>query len=176
MTAPRTSTTSTHDTPAGGPAPRAEQPRAEQRRAEQRRAERRRAERRRAERPQAEPRRPSLASLVAYRLITVAHGLLALFLIALWGIAVVRGPFFGLVEHGPFGPGTWGGPTLAGAWAVHAAVAVPVIVLIPLALLGIRSLDKTMARGGPLSWWVRPVAVLIAVAGAALFVAWVRQI
>jgi hypothetical protein len=128
---------------------------------------------------QTERRRPSMALVVAHRVVTVAHGLLVCFLIGLWGIAVVRGLFFGLVEHGPFGPGTWGGPTLAGAWAVHAAVAVPVIVLIPVALLGIRRLHTTMTRGlhgAPLRWWVRPVAVLIAVAGAALFVAWVRQI
>ncbi|GAA1558829.1 hypothetical protein [Kribbella lupini] len=125
------------------------------------------------------PTRPSKAALAAHRTIGVLHGLLGCFLIGLWGIAVVRGPFFGLVEHGPFGPGTWGGPTLTGAWLVHAAVSVPVIVLIPLALWGIRSLHATMTRGlygETLSWWVRPVAVLIAVAGVALFVAWVRQI
>ncbi|GAB2609129.1 hypothetical protein GCM10027269_76670 [Kribbella endophytica] len=122
---------------------------------------------------------PTRPLMVTHRVIAVAHGLLAVFLIGLWGIAVVRGPFFGLVEHGPFGPETWGGPTLTGAWIVHAAVAVPVIVLIPLALWGMRRLHATMTRGlygAALSWWVRPVAVLIAVAGAALFVAWVRQI
>ncbi|MGC4938082.1 hypothetical protein [Kribbella sp. DT2] len=122
---------------------------------------------------------PSTAAVTIHRFISVVHGLLALFLIGVWGLAIVRGPFFGLVEHGPFGPETWGGPTLAGAWAVHAAVAVPVIVLIPLALWGIRSLHATLTRGlygAPLSWWVRPLAVLIAVAGAAFFVAWVRQI
>jgi hypothetical protein len=54
-----------------------------------------------------------------------------------------------------------------------------VIVLIPLALWGLRSLHARLTRGlygEPLTWWVRPVAVLIAVAGAALFVAWVRQL
>jgi hypothetical protein len=105
--------------------------------------------------------------------------LLSCFLIALWGIAVIRGPFFGLVEQEPLGPETWGGPTLTGAWVVHAALALPVIVLIPLALWGIRSLHARMTRalyGEPPSWWVRPVAVLIALAGAALFVAWVRQL
>ncbi|MBB5836263.1 hypothetical protein [Kribbella italica] len=160
MTDTRTSTAGTHGTPAGRPAPRTEPPRTEPPRTEP---------------PPAEPRRPSTALRVAHRVITVAHGLLALFLIGLWGIAVVRGPFFGLVEHGPFGPETWGGPTLAGAWAVHAAVAVPVIVLIPLALLGIRRLHTTMTRE-PLRWWTWPVAVLIAVAGVVLFVAWLQQL
>lgn len=124
-------------------------------------------------------RRPSRALVAAHGLVSVIHGLLSWFLLALWLMAVVRGPFFGLVERGPFGPGTWGGPTLAGAWAVHAAVALPVIVLIPLALWGICSLHTALTRslyGGPTQWWVLPATVLIAAAGAVLFSSWVRQI
>ncbi|MEV6283434.1 hypothetical protein [Kribbella sp. NPDC051770] len=123
--------------------------------------------------------RPSRVLVAAHGVLGVVLGLLSCFLLVMWVIAIVRGPFYGLVEHGPIGPGTWGGPTRAGAWAVHAAVAVPVIVLIPLALHGIGALHLAVTRGlygEEMRWWVLPATISIAAAGVVLFVSWLQQI
>ena len=45
----------------------------------------------------------------------------------LWGLVtllVARGLFYGLIDDGPYDT-SWGGPTLAGAWAAHALISVP---------------------------------------------------
>ncbi|WP_145814279.1 hypothetical protein [Kribbella amoyensis] len=101
------------------------------------------------------------------------------FLAFLLGVSVVRGPFYGLVEHGPFGPETWGGPTLAGAWAVHALVAVPVIAVLPFVLGGIGRLHAAAIRrayGSAVAWWVLPATIVLTVGGLLFFVAWTRQL
>lgn len=112
-------------------------------------------------------------------LLSLALGLLSLFLVMLLVIAIVRGPFYGFVEDGPFGPGTWGGPTKAGAWAVHAAVAVPIIVALPFALRGLGLLQAAAIRhlyGSATSRLVLPATILLAFAGTLLFSSWAQQI
>lgn len=96
-----------------------------------------------------------------------------------WGGGCGSGPFWGLVEHGPVEPGTWGGPTRAGAWAVHAAVAVPSVVVFLLALKGISSLHARLMRplyGAPRGRWVLPATIVVAAGGVLFFWSWLQQL
>ncbi|MEV6415752.1 hypothetical protein [Kribbella sp. NPDC051718] len=124
-------------------------------------------------------RRPGLFSTVLSALVSLVLGLLSYFLVMLLVTAVVRGPFYGFVEHGPFGPGTWGGPTKAGAWAVHAAISIPIIILIPFVLRGLALLQSASIRrlyGSATSRLVLPATILLAVAGVAFFYSWTQQL
>jgi hypothetical protein len=124
-------------------------------------------------------RRPGAVGSVLSGLVSLVLGLLSWFLVMMLGIAVVRGPFFGFVEDGPFGPETWGGPTKAGAWAVHAAIAIPIIVLLPFVLRGLGLLQSASIRrlyGSATSRLVLPATILLAIAGTAFFYSWTQQI
>jgi hypothetical protein len=124
-------------------------------------------------------RRPGAASVIFSGLVSTAVGLLSWFLLMILVIAVVRGPFYGFVETGPVGPGTWGGPTKAGAWAVHAVVAVPIIVALPYVLRGLALLQAATIRrlyGSATSRLVLPATILLAVLGALLFSSWLQQL
>jgi hypothetical protein len=101
------------------------------------------------------------------------------FLVMMLVTGVVRGPFYGFVESGPYGPGTWGGPTKAGAWAVHAAVSVPMVVVLLFVLRGIGLLQAAAVRwlyGAVTSRLVLPATILLAVGGALFFCSWTQQL
>lgn len=104
-------------------------------------------------------------------------GLLGWFLTMLSVLVPVRGLAYPLVA-GDY-ENSWGGPTLAGAWVVHAVLGVlivPVLVAM-IALLGRLQLRVTRTvLGGDRSWWAVPAALILAGVGGLLFVAWVRQI
>lgn len=104
--------------------------------------------------------------------------LVQLLLIAMILLLVVRGPFYGLVDSGPYDD-AWGGPSRSGAWLVHAAVAVPIGAAAGGLLVAVERLRRRLARqdrGEPAAWWVRPAA-LTAVALAAVVVAlWTQQL
>jgi len=112
-------------------------------------------------------------------LASAVMGLMSWFLLLLFVTAIVRGPFYGLVEHGPYGAGTWGGPTRAGAWAAHAAIALPIIVLIPFALRGISLLHGALLRrvyGLSAAKWVLPATILFCAGGMWFFWSWIQQL
>jgi len=124
-------------------------------------------------------RRPGSAAIFGHGFMSSVLGLLSWFLGMLWVMAVVRGPFYGFVEDGPFGPGTWGGPTKAGAWAVHAAVAVPIILALPFVLRGIALLHVAVIRrlyGLRAGWWVLPATITVCAGGMLFFWAWIEQL
>lgn len=124
-------------------------------------------------------RRPGAANSFWHGLLSVVFGFLSLFLLMLFVLSIVRGPFYGFVEDGPFGPGTWGGPTKAGAWAVHAAIALPIIVLIPFVLRGLALLHAAEIRrlyGSKVGWWVLPATILLSIGGLLFFYSWTQQI
>jgi hypothetical protein len=124
-------------------------------------------------------RRPGAINSFVHGVLSLVFGFLSLFVLMLFVLAVVRGPFYGFVENGPFPPGTWGGPTKAGAWAVHAAVAVPIIVLIPFVLRGLGLLHAAEIRrlyGSAVGRWVLPATILLSIGGIAFFYAWTQQI
>ncbi|MGY0499065.1 hypothetical protein ACWZHB_11270 [Nocardia sp. FBN12] len=105
-------------------------------------------------------------------------GLLGWFLAMLSVLVLVRGLAYPLMAADGY-ENSWGGPTLAGAWAVHAALGVliaPVIVVM-IAVFGRLQLRLTRTvLGGDRSWWAIPAAVALAAAGSLFFVAWVHQI
>jgi hypothetical protein len=124
-------------------------------------------------------RRPPAVTSFLHAMVSSGIGLLSWFLLLIFALAVVRGPFYGFVEDGPFGPGTWGGPTKVGAWAVHAAVAVPLIVLLPLVLRGVGLLQAALIRrhyGSKVSPLVLPATVLLTAGGLLLFWSWTQQL
>lgn len=107
-----------------------------------------------------------------------AVGLLGWFLAMLTVLVLVRGLAYPLVGADGY-ENSWGGPTLAGAWLVHAVLGV---VIAPLFVAMIALLGRLQLRvirtvlGGDRSWWAIPVAVVLAAAGGLFFVAWVQQI
>ncbi|MFF0341835.1 hypothetical protein [Kribbella sp. NPDC004875] len=133
-------------------------------------------------RPATHSRAGSPASRVrvfGYGLISALMGLAGLFVMFLVVLCVVRGPFWGFVEHGPVEPGTWGGPTRAGAWAVHGLIAVPCVVVFLFALRGIAALQSLLVRplyGAVSRWWVLPATIVLAGGAVAFFWAWLQQV
>jgi hypothetical protein len=105
-------------------------------------------------------------------------GLLAALFATLDEIRVIF--LYGLTDGGSIGPGTWGGPTLAGAWTVHAVLG---LVLLPvfagvmfaltrLAALVVRRLRADVPRRG----WILPVALLFDGLAVLFLIAFVRQL
>jgi hypothetical protein len=124
-------------------------------------------------------RRPGSVRSLGYSVLSLLLGVLSWFLLMMLAVAVLRGVFYGLVTDGPYGPGTWGGPTKAGAWAVHAAVSAPLLCLLPLSLRGLGLLHAALIRslyGAPLGRWVLPATITMCAAGSLLFYCWIQQI
>ncbi|WP_067466539.1 hypothetical protein [Nocardia amamiensis] len=124
------------------------------------------------------PHKFSLARSVLHSLLSGGVGLLAWFLAFLAVIAAIRGICYPLVASGNL-EGSWGGPTLAGAWAVHALLGVGLLPVWLLVLAGLGAFQVRLTRGllgrnGP--WWPAPIAVALAAGGALLFFAWLRQV
>ncbi|MFG1819430.1 hypothetical protein ACGFIF_37105 [Kribbella sp. NPDC049174] len=100
------------------------------------------------------------------------------FLVVLLVMAVVRGAFYGVAEDGPFGPGTWGGPTKAGAWAAHAGISVPIIAALLVVFRGIGWLHAAFVRWlyGLAGWWVLPATISVCAGGLLLIWSWIQQL
>ena len=69
-------------------------------------------------------------------------------------------------------PGTWGGPTMAGAWAVHAALGLLIFPVLLAVLAGARKLVDRLDTAG----WARVATVGADVLAVAFLVAFVRQL
>ncbi|WP_329001147.1 hypothetical protein OHA18_42785 [Kribbella sp. NBC_00709] len=122
---------------------------------------------------------PAAGVVFGYGLISVVLGLASWFLMLLVLTAVVRGPFWGFVDHGAIEPGTWGGPTRAGAWTAHGLIAVPCVVAFLFALRGIAALQAQLVRplyGLPARRWVLPATIVLAAGCLAFFWAWLQQL
>ncbi|MFD3701510.1 hypothetical protein ACFWUP_00025 [Nocardia sp. NPDC058658] len=120
----------------------------------------------------------SLVHGVIHSALSGGVGLLGWFLAMLSVLVLVRGLAYPLVAADDY-ENSWGGPTLVGAWLVHAALGVliaPVFVGM-IALLGRLQLRLTRTvLGGDRSSWAIPAAVILAAAGGVFFAAWVHQI
>ncbi len=124
------------------------------------------------------PHKFSVTRSVSHSVLSGAVGLTAWFLAFLAIVAAFRGILFPVVASDDL-EGSWGGPTSAGAWAVHAALGVGLLPVWLLVLAGLGAFQLRLTRGllgrnGP--WWPAPAAVVLAVGGALLFVAWLRQV
>lgn len=123
-------------------------------------------------------RRPGAWRLVAHALVCVPLGLVALIPVGIEILFVLRGVLYPLVDHGPYDH-SWGGPSMAGAWAVHFLVALPFAAaglgaLWLLARLHTRLAGRLWGRrvgAGPV------LALLVSsVAGVVLVIAWIHQL
>lgn len=97
-----------------------------------------------------------------------------------WVVALLAGPntmrnvlFYGLIAGDT--SHSWGGPTLVGAWLVHAGLA---IALLPVELALMQGLGSLHALflDDRRPWWVQPLALLVAGAGTLFVVALVHQL
>jgi hypothetical protein len=115
--------------------------------------------------------------VITQALLTSVIGLLCWLLVALAGPNTVRNLLYGVFDGDSYA-GSWGGPTLAGAWAVHAALA---LVILPLELWMIRGLTVLQGRltarllGPDRSWWVLPAAILVAAFGLLILRGFINQ-
>lgn len=112
----------------------------------------------------------AVASLLLGATALVPFGVLLAF--------VVRGVFYGLVDHGPYDT-SWGGPTRAGAWAAHFLIGLPTAAASVLLLAGIATLHgrlTTMLTGRRPAPGVLAVALVLPLPAVALLIAWLHQI
>ncbi|MET8085151.1 hypothetical protein [Micromonospora sp. NPDC005237] len=123
-------------------------------------------------------RRPGPVAVLGHGLLSLLLGVVALVPLGVELLMVLRGVLYGIVDSGPYDH-SWGGPTRAGAWLAHFLVGLPMAAAALLALIGIAAVHQRLTRrldGERAPAWLIPVTLLIAVAGALLFVAWTHQI
>ncbi len=93
-------------------------------------------------------------------------------------VGFLRGPLYGFVVPGPYDD-AWGGPSLAGAWVVHAAVWVGVGAVAVGMWWAVAALDDRVAahvRGERSAAWSVPVATALLVAAIGFVWLWSRQL
>lgn len=111
-------------------------------------------------------------------LLDVGLGLVAWLIILAGTQVALNGALYPLLDAHDY-QHSWGGPTLVGAWAVHAALAVPTVlgvIWLVRGLVVLSSHDQERSAAPRPHWWSRPLAVLLIAAGAALFVGWIHQL
>ncbi|WP_435205352.1 hypothetical protein [Micromonospora sp. bgisy143] len=123
-------------------------------------------------------RRPGTFAVLGHALLSLLLGLVALLPIGVEVLMVLRGVLYGVVDPGPYDH-SWGGPSRAGAWLAHFLVGLPMAAAGLAALIGIAAVHQRLTRRldgerGPA--WLLPTTLLMAVAGAVFFVAWLHQI
>ncbi|MET8120183.1 hypothetical protein [Micromonospora sp. NPDC005189] len=123
-------------------------------------------------------RRPGPAAVLGHALLSLLLGAVALLPLGVQVLLVLRGVLYGVVDRGPYDD-SWGGPTMAGAWLAHFLVGLPIAAFGLAALIGIAAVHQRLTRsldGERRPAWLIPTALLLALAGALLFVAWTHQI
>ena len=122
--------------------------------------------------------RPGFVANVCHALLSVLLGAAALVPLGIEVLFLLRGVFYGLVDRGPYDD-SWGGPTRAGAWLAHFLIGVPFAVAGLLALIGIAAVHQRLTLaldGGRRAPWLVLVTLVISLAGALFFVAWLHQL
>ncbi|MEV4823742.1 hypothetical protein [Micromonospora sp. NPDC049274] len=123
-------------------------------------------------------RRPSPVAVLGHGLLSLLLGFVALLPLGVQLLLVLRGVLYGIVDRGPYDH-SWGGPSRAGAWLAHFLVGLPMAAAGLAALIGIAAVHQRLTRrldGERSPAWLLPTTLLIAVAGALFFVAWLHQI
>ncbi|MBF6384228.1 hypothetical protein IU444_08790 [Nocardia farcinica] len=122
--------------------------------------------------------RPGPLRVLAHSVLSGGSGLVGWFLALLALVALTRGLAYPVLTGDDYA-NSWGGPTLAGAWAVHAVLGVALLPVWLLAIAGLgavqwRLAQRLLGRTGPP--WAIPLSIALAAAGALLFIAWTRQL
>ncbi|MEU8211130.1 hypothetical protein AB0B85_18275 [Micromonospora sp. NPDC049044] len=129
--------------------------------------------------PTAAPdRRPGPVAVLGHGLLSLLLGFVALLPLGVELLMVLRGVLYGIVDSGPY-DNSWGGPSRAGAWLAHFLVGLPLSAAGLAALMGIAAVHQRLTRrldGERSPLWLLPTTLLMALAGALLFVAWTHQI
>ncbi|MGI5524279.1 hypothetical protein ACQEUX_25530 [Micromonospora sp. CA-259024] len=123
-------------------------------------------------------RRPGTAAVLGHALLSLLLGAVALLPLGVELLVVLRGVLYGVVVSGPY-VGAWGGPTRAGAWLAHFLIGLPLAAAGLAALIGIAAVHQRLTgrlNGERSPLWLIPTVLVMALAGALLFVAWTRQI
>ncbi|MRH90628.1 hypothetical protein GFY24_24840 [Nocardia sp. SYP-A9097] len=120
---------------------------------------------------------PGLWRAAAHTVLAAATALLSWFALFLALVGALRGVAYPLIAAHDY-QNSWGGPTLAGAWAVHGLLGVGLLPLWILLLAGFGAVQRLLTarllgRLGP--WWPIPAAVVLSAAGALFFIAWLHQ-
>ncbi|SCE85549.1 hypothetical protein [Micromonospora chokoriensis] len=127
----------------------------------------------------AEPgRRPGTIAVLGHAALSLLVGAVALLPIGVEVLMVLRGVLYGVVEPGPY-DSSWGGPTRGGAWLAHFLIGLPLAAAGLVALIGIAAVHQRLTgrlHGERSPFWLLPTVLLMAVAGALLFIAWTHQI
>lgn len=121
---------------------------------------------------------PGTVRLAGHAAVTMLLGVLALIPAGVLLLAVIRGPFYGFVDHGPYDD-SWGGPGRAGAWLAHFAVALPLAAAaagLLCCLTHLHGLLTAPLRGARRPLWVLLSVPLLCLAGALFVTAFVRQL
>lgn len=93
-------------------------------------------------------------------------------------LSVVRGAFYGFVDHGPYDD-SWGGPTRAGAWLAHFGIGLIVLCVVAVILVGLGALRTRLERpayGDKAPRWAVAVGVVLLIFSVYLLGAWIAQI
>jgi len=117
--------------------------------------------------------------VVTQALLTLMLGVLCWLLVALAGPNTVRNVLLYPITDGDEAARAWGGPTLAGVWAVHAALALLVLPVALWLLRGLTGLQGWLAArllGADHARWVLPVDVLVAAVGLLMVRAFLNQL
>ncbi|WP_426368327.1 hypothetical protein [Streptomyces sp. E-08] len=123
-------------------------------------------------------RRPGAWRLSAHALMSVPLGLLALVPVGVEVLFVLRGVLYPVVDHGPYDH-SWGGPSMAGAWAAHFLIG---LALAAAGLGALWLLNRLHSRLAGWTWGRRvgagPVCALpvLLAAGVVLVIAWTHQL
>ncbi|MGC5289177.1 hypothetical protein [Micromonospora sp. DT231] len=123
-------------------------------------------------------RRPGPVAVLGHALLSLLLGAVALLPLGVQVLLVLRGVLYGVVDPGPYDH-SWGGPSRAGAWLAHFLVGLPIAAAGLAALVGIAAVHQLLTRrldGERSPLWLIPTTLLMALAGAVLFVAWTHQI
>ncbi|KAF0846966.1 hypothetical protein [Nocardia caishijiensis] len=120
----------------------------------------------------------SLLRCLAHSVLSAGVGVVGWFLALLSVLVLVRGLAYPMLVGDGY-RNAWGGPTPAGAWAVHAVLG---LLLAPSFLAVVAVLGRLQVRlihtvlGGHRSWWPIPLAVVFTAAGTLFCIAWSHQI
>lgn len=122
--------------------------------------------------------RPGRAWLLGHAVASILLGLVGWVVLAMTAIALVRGPFYGLVDPGPY-DNAWGGPTRAGAWSTHFLVSVPLVAAGVALAAGVAALHRRVGgrlEGRPAPWWVAALTLAACALTLLLVIGWVGQL